>query len=109
MSPPAQRHGYGDTQNATTRRTHPYRHYSRFTHHVLQVVEQEQGDNASAQGVCHCGGARDHGTRTGTGNKHVRGANRTPTPAAGNVGAPIAVRFADSDRVANRVSVADQP
>src|ERR1700690_3936916 len=87
---PAQLDVNGDSGHATTHCTHPCCHYSRFTHHLLQIVEQGQGDNP-AEGLCHGDRTRVDGTVTVI--KCARDGDPTATTAAGNVGPCIAVPF----------------
>jgi hypothetical protein len=77
----------------------------------LQVIEQEQADDAPAEGVSNR--ARVDFTRTGI--ELVVDADPATAPGARNVGACLAVRFADTHsncvgaRVTHRVSVTHQP
>ena len=77
----------------------------------MQVIEQEQADDATGQAVRHRAGTGDD--CTGSGDKRVRDANRSTTARARDVGPAIAVRLADAvrlgTRVTNRVSVAHEP
>ena len=78
----------------------------------MQVIEQEQADDATGQVVRH----RDRTCVDCTGTRNQRAFDSDATAAttrARNVGQPLAVRYADAvrlgTRVTNRVSVAHEP
>jgi hypothetical protein len=66
----------------------------------LQVIKQEQGDNAPAEGVCD----RTCVDGTSTVIECACDANCTPTTAACYIGARIAVPHSDTDTAADRFS-----
>ena len=77
----------------------------------MQVVEQEQADDTTGEAVGH--GRRTRVNHTVTSSELVADSDTAATARARNVGSPLAVRFAYSDRigacVADRIRITHEP